>query len=69
MKSEKKKSRIFEKPDDDLVRKPVKKIAGKRDRKISIYNPIDEDEEATEDFDDLLEFDPDNYDEEDEDDY
>ena len=69
MKSEKKKSRIFEKPDDDLVRKPVKKIAGKRDRTISIYNPIDEDEEATEDFDDLLEFDPDNYDEEDEDDY
>ncbi len=69
MKSEKKKSRIFEKPDDDLVRKPVKKIAGKRDRKISIYNPIDEVEEASEDFDDLLEFDPDNYDEEDEDDY
>jgi len=69
MKSEKKKSRTFEKPDDDLVRKHATKTAGKRDRKISIYNPTDEDDEAYESFDDLLEFDPDDYDESDEDDF
>lgn len=68
MKSEKKKSRIFEKSDDDFVKKHVKKTAGKRDRKISIYNPTDEDEEAFESFDDLLEFDPDDYDDEDDED-
>jgi len=67
MKSEKKKSRISDKTEDDLVRKPVKKAAGKRDRKISIYNPTDEDDEAYENFDMLLDFDPDNYDDEDDD--
>lgn len=69
MKSAQKKSRTFEKPDDDLIKKHAKKTAGKRDRKISVYNPIDEDEEASENFEDLLEFDPDDYDDEDEDDF
>jgi len=48
MKTMKKKSRNPEKMDDDIVRKPVKKhaIASKRDRRISIYNPTDEDDEA-----------------------
>ncbi len=68
MKTTKKKSRNPEKMEDDFVRKPVKKhTEGKRDRRISIYNPTDEDEDALESFDDLLDLDLDSY--EDEDDY
>lgn len=71
MKTTKKKSRSPEKMDDDFVRKPVKKhaTASKRDRRISIYNPTDEDDEALENFDDLLDFDLDSYEEDDEEDY
>ncbi|MBU2558963.1 MAG: hypothetical protein KJ578_14390 [Bacteroidetes bacterium] len=69
MKTAKKKSHIPEKMEDDFVRKPVKKMASKRDRKISIYNPTDEDDEAFENFDELLDFDPDDFEEEDEDDF
>lgn len=67
MKSAKKKSRFLESSEDDLVRKPVKKAAGKRDRRISIYNPNDEDDEAYDNFDELLDFDPDSYDDDDDD--
>lgn len=30
---------------DDFIKKPVKKVQNKRDRKPSIYEPLDEDEE------------------------
>jgi hypothetical protein len=71
MKTMKKKSRNPEKMDDDIVRKPLKKhaTASKRDRRISIYNPTDEDDEALENFDDLLDFDLDDINDNDEEDY
>ncbi len=69
MKPTKKKSQKPEHFNDDLVRKPVKKTALKRDRKISIYNPIDEDEDTVDNFDDLFDTDLDAIDEDEDDDY
>jgi hypothetical protein len=64
MKTGKKKARVQEFSNDDLIRKPGKKIAvNKRDRRISIYNPIGEDEEETE-IDNLFDYDPDSVDDE-----
>lgn len=51
---------------DEFSRKPVKKSGVKRDRKPSIYNPID-DEEESEDLD-LFKFDLDAIDEDEYDD-
>ncbi len=71
MKTTKKKSRNPEKMDDDFVRKPVKKhsTASKRDRRISIYNATDEEDEALENFDDLLDLDLDSIEDEEDEDY
>lgn len=70
MKTGNKKARPQEFSNDDLVRKPGKKVAIKRDRRISIYNPVDEEEENPE-IDNLFDFDPDYLDDdgEDESDY
>ncbi len=56
MKTLKTKTRIVESINDDLIRKAGKKIPNKRDRKISIYNPIDEDEDNIE-VDNLFDYD------------
>jgi hypothetical protein len=50
---------------DEFLRKPIKKAGVKRDRKPSIYNPIDE-EEDVEDLD-LFKFDLDAMDEDEDD--
>ncbi|MDP3462047.1 MAG: hypothetical protein Q8S18_04585 [Bacteroidales bacterium] len=42
-----------EKFNDEFVKKPAKKSAIKRDKKLSIYDPMDE-EEPFDDFDTLL---------------
>lgn len=52
MKTEKKKSRNDYHSDDEFVKKPVKKIESKRDKKPRIYD-LDDDEELP-DFDTLL---------------
>lgn len=52
---------------DELVKKPVKKNQLKRDRKLSIYDPLDEEEDTAEM--DLFDYDIDAIDEENEDDY
>ncbi|MCK9291974.1 MAG: hypothetical protein WCR58_09660 [Bacteroidales bacterium] len=66
MKPVKKKTRPQQFSDnDDFIRKPLKKATPKRDRKPSIYQPIDDEEE---DLDlDLFNFDDDFSDEEDDD--
>lgn len=51
---------------DDLIKKPVKKNQLKRDRKLSIYDPLEEEDENAEM--DLFEYDIDGIDE-DEDDF
>jgi hypothetical protein len=52
MKTEKKKSRDESHFDDEFVKKPVKKIESKRDKKPRIYDL--DDEEELPDFDTLL---------------
>lgn len=42
---------------EEVIKKPVKKTMQKRDRKLSIYDPLD-DEEPYDDFDSLLDGDP-----------
>jgi hypothetical protein len=51
---------------DDLIKKPVKKNQLKRDRKLSIYDPLEEEDENAEM--DLFEYDIDGIDD-DEDDF
>lgn len=67
MKPVKKKTHHHEKLNEEFVRKPIKKPLAKRDRKLSIYDPLDEEEEF-ESFDDILNDDMDSGDGE-EDDY
>jgi hypothetical protein len=62
MKTGKKKARPQEYVNDDSLHKPGKKAVLKKDRKISIYNPIDEEDDESE-IDDLFDYDPDNFDE------
>lgn len=50
---------------DDLIKKPVKKNQLKRDRKLSIYDPIEEEDENAEM--DLFEYDIDGIEEDDDD--
>jgi hypothetical protein len=52
MKTEKKKVRNVNHFDDEFIKKPVKKLEAKRDRKPRIYD-LDEEEELP-DFDELL---------------
>ncbi|NOU47209.1 MAG: hypothetical protein HOO86_09125 [Bacteroidales bacterium] len=68
MKTGKKKARPLEPSTDELVRKPAKKMANKRDRRISIYNPVDEEDENLE-IENLFDYDPDLIDEDEESDY
>jgi len=63
MKTGKKKARPQEFASEELVRKTAKKTAIKRDRRISIYNPVDDDDDLLE-IDNLFEYDPDLIDEE-----
>ncbi len=62
MKPVKKKTRRHDQPEnDELLRKPVKKMIAKRDRKPTVYDAYSEDEDG-EDFD-LFRFDDDESDE------
>lgn len=62
MKTPKKKMRSNDYQNEDIVRKPVKK--SKRDRKISIYDTEDEEDEFAEEFDDVFdEYDLDSFEE------
>jgi hypothetical protein len=63
MKTGKKKTRPQEFTSDDLVRKPGKKTAIKRDRRLSIYNPVDDEEDENLEIANLFDFDPDLMDE------
>lgn len=63
MKTPKKKMRPNDYLYDDILRKPIKKT-NKRDRKISIYDAEDEEDEFAEEFDDVFdEYDLDSYEE------
>ncbi|MBK9290148.1 MAG: hypothetical protein IPM52_00710 [Bacteroidetes bacterium] len=66
MKPVKKKTRRHDLPEnDEFIRKPVKKMIAKRDRKPTVYDAYSEEDEA-EDFD-LFRFDDDeSFDDEDE---
>jgi Arc/MetJ-type ribon-helix-helix transcriptional regulator len=67
MKPAKKKNRIFDRSEnDEVIRKPVKKLLAKRDRKPTVYDAYNEEDEG-EDFD-LFRFDDDDTLNEDEDD-
>lgn len=67
MKTGNKKAWPQEFSNDDLVRKPGKKVAVKRDRRISIYNPVD-DEDENPDLENLFDYDPDSFNEDGDDD-
>ncbi len=58
MKTGKKKTRSLEMTNEEMLRKPGKKVTSKKDRKISIYNPHDDEDDEME-IDDLFDFDPD----------
>jgi hypothetical protein len=64
MKPVKKKSRPYDFVEDDILKKPVKRVTNKRERKPTKYHLIDEEEE-TEELD-LFAFDTDELDEDDE---
>jgi hypothetical protein len=65
MKPVKKKPHLHhDKLSEEFIKKPVKKTLQKRDRKLSIYDPLD-DEEPFDDFDSLLDDDPDAIEEDD----
>lgn len=62
MKPVKKKTRLFDRPEnDEIIRKPVKKLLAKRDRKLTVYDAYSDEDEG-EDFD-LFRFDDDDVDE------
>ncbi len=64
MKPVKKKERPKEiSSNDEFIKKPVKKTQAKRDRKLSIYDPLDEEDENA-DLD-LFDFDTDENEEDD----
>jgi len=62
MKPVKKKSRVFDRSEnDEVIRKPVRKLLAKRDRKLTVYDAYSDEDEG-EDFD-LFRFDDDNVEE------